>query len=112
VAATCGAGVAIADRLAAAGLTVTVEAGAAPVARLPMATVQFLVPGSLAFAKCDCSKGAGCEHVVLAVRGFRQRPDGGLAVFASASGAARRPARARARARRSSSGRRRSASSA
>ncbi len=91
VAATCGAGVAIADRLAAAGLTVTVEAGAAPVARLPMATVQFLVPGSLAFAKCDCSKGAGCEHVVLAVRGFRQRPDGGLAVFASASGAGAAP---------------------
>jgi len=92
VAATCGAGVAIADRLAAAGLTITVEAGAAPVARLPMATVQFLVPGSLPFAKCDCSKGAACEHVVLAVRGFRQRPDGGLAVFgggAATEGAAR-----------------------
>jgi hypothetical protein len=72
-------------------VTVTVEAGAAPVARLPMATVQFLVPGSLAFAKCDCSKGAGCEHVALAVRGFRQRPDGGLAVFASASGAGAAP---------------------
>lgn len=91
VAASCGAGVAIADRLAAAGLTVTVEAGAAPVARLPMATVQFLVPGSLAFAKCDCSKGAACEHVVLAVRGFRLRPDGGLAVFASASSAGAAP---------------------
>ena len=87
VAATCGAGVVIADRLAAAGLTVTVETGVTPVARLPMATVQFLVPGSLAFAKCDCSKGAGCEHVALAVRGFRQRPDGGLAVFGAAGGA-------------------------
>lgn len=91
VAACCGAGVALADRLAAAGLTVTIEPGAAPVARLPMATVQFLVPGSLAFAKCDCSKGAACEHVVLAVRGFRQRPEGGLAVFASASSAAGAP---------------------
>ncbi|MBP8806756.1 MAG: SWIM zinc finger family protein [Kofleriaceae bacterium] len=88
IAATCGAGVAIADRLAAAGVTIAIEAGAAPVARLPMATVMFLVPGSLAFAKCDCSKGAGCEHVALAVRGFRQRPDGGLAVFGGGGGAA------------------------
>lgn len=88
VAATCGAAVAIADRLVIAGVTVAIEpmnAAMPPVARLPMATVMFLVPRSLAFAKCDCSKASGCEHVVLAVRGFRQRPDGGLAVLGAPS---------------------------
>ena len=46
-------------------------------------TKYFSLQGRVSFFKRqpDGSKGAGCEHVALAVRGFRQRPDGGLAVF-------------------------------
>ena len=49
-----------------------------PTAMLPTATVQFLVPNDVAYAKCDCAKGQGCEHVVLAVHAFRCGPDGGM----------------------------------
>lgn len=43
---------------------------AVPAVRLSTATVQFLVPDDLAYARCDCTVGRGCEHVVLAVWAF------------------------------------------
>jgi hypothetical protein len=54
------------------GCDVEVGPGEPPVARLPTATVQFLVPGDLAYARCDCAAGGGCEHVALAVWAFRE----------------------------------------
>jgi hypothetical protein len=87
----CGApSVALADALLARGLVITTSRdGLVPAARLPTATVQFLVPDEVAYAKCDCAKGAGCEHVVLAVRAFRARPEGGVILLAGgAPGAA------------------------
>jgi len=68
------------------GIVVTTRPGSrtghgqviAPTAVLPTATVQFLVPGDVAYAKCDCSKGQGCEHVVVAVHAFRAGPAGGV----------------------------------
>ncbi len=74
------------------GLVVTTRAGArtshgqviAPTAILPTATVQFLVPDDVAYAKCDCSKGQGCEHVVIAVRAFRSGPAGGVYTLGTA----------------------------
>lgn len=58
-------------RLLAAGLTVGLERGAVPVAHLPTASVRFLVPGAVAYARCDCAAGGGCAHVALAIRAFR-----------------------------------------
>ena len=43
-----------------------------PTARLPACTVRFLVPRDIAYARCDCAMGTGCEHVVLAAWAFRQ----------------------------------------
>ncbi|AKV04769.1 hypothetical protein AKJ09_11432 [Labilithrix luteola] len=57
---------------------VTTRPGTVPVASLPASTVQFLAPNALALAKCDCTKGGACEHVVLAVWAFRARPEGGV----------------------------------
>jgi hypothetical protein len=37
--------------------------------------VQFLVPGDLAYARCSCAEGTGCEHVVVAVWAFRASRD-------------------------------------
>ena len=42
-----------------------------PAVMLATCTVRFLVPRDLAFARCDCSAGTGCEHVLLAVWAFR-----------------------------------------
>ncbi|HEY4252527.1 MAG TPA: SWIM zinc finger family protein [Roseomonas sp.] len=42
-----------------------------PGARLPMASVRFLVPHDLAYARCDCVRTQGCAHVALAIRAFR-----------------------------------------
>ena len=44
-------------RLRAARLDVRLEQGAIPAAHLPMATVRFLVPHVLAYARCDCVAG-------------------------------------------------------
>ncbi|MDX2094236.1 MAG: SWIM zinc finger family protein [Kofleriaceae bacterium] len=55
----------------------------APSVLLPTATVQFLVPGDVAYAKCDCAKGQACEHIVLAVHAFRAGPGGGVFTLAA-----------------------------
>src|SRR5690606_22523504 len=47
------------------------DRGTLPVARLPMATVRFLVPGDIAYARCDCATGIRCAHVALAIHAFR-----------------------------------------
>lgn len=68
------------------GLVVTTVPGAisvtgaatVPTVMLPTATVQFLVPHDVAYAKCDCAKGQGCEHIALAVYAFRTGPAGGV----------------------------------
>lgn len=83
----CGPGlVKRAETMIDRGIVVTTRPGArtahgqviVPSAVLPTATVQFLVPGDVAYAKCDCSKGQGCEHVVVAVHAFRAGPAGGV----------------------------------
>ena len=55
------------------GVTATVVRSAKPVALLHdvEATVRFLVPGDLAYARCDCADQPPCEHVVPAVHAFR-----------------------------------------
>lgn len=71
--AACGeASIERARELLGGPLTVRVEGGTTPTARLPTSTVQFVVPMALAFARCDCVRGAGCEHVVVAVWAFRR----------------------------------------
>lgn len=57
---------------------VTLTPGSEPLAALPCAQVRFLVPNSLAHARCDCALGHGCEHIALAVWAFRRAPGGGL----------------------------------
>lgn len=52
-------------------LEIHLDHGQVPSARLPMATVRFLVPNELAYARCDCSLGQNCAHIALAVRAFR-----------------------------------------
>ncbi|QEI05531.1 hypothetical protein FXN63_06515 [Pigmentiphaga aceris] len=59
-------------RLRAARLDVRLEQGAIPAAHLPMATVRFLVPHVLAYARCDCVAGGNCVHVALAIQAFKQ----------------------------------------
>ena len=58
-----------------AGIVVTVvppsDEDPIPTARLPACTVRFLVPKDIAYARCDCAMGTGCEHVVLAAWAFR-----------------------------------------
>ena len=58
-------------RLSAARIDVRLERGAVPSARLPTATVRFLVPGDLDYARCDCAAGLRCAHVALALRAFK-----------------------------------------
>jgi len=57
------------------GVTVTVRrpgrSEPAATAELPSCTVRFLVPGDLAWARCDCVARQDCEHVALAVWAFR-----------------------------------------
>lgn len=53
-------------------------AASVPTVMLPTATVQFLVPYDVAYAKCDCTKGQACEHVALAVYAFRAGSGGGV----------------------------------
>lgn len=59
------------SRLLSASLPITLERGPVPAARLPMATVRFLAPNNLAYARCDCAQTSGCAHVALALRAFR-----------------------------------------
>nr|WP_042671531.1 SWIM zinc finger family protein [Methylobacterium sp. B34] len=66
-----GAAAAELRRLLAGGITVGLERGAIPAARLPTATVRFLVPDAVGYARCDCAAGGGCAHVALAIRAFR-----------------------------------------
>lgn len=61
-----------ARRLAASPLVVTLTPGPTPEAALPTCGVRFLVPRDLAYARCDCAAGGGCEHVGLAVLAFRE----------------------------------------
>ena len=58
-------------RLSAARIDVRLERGAVPAARLPMATVRFLAPNVLDYARCDCAAGLRCAHVALALRAFK-----------------------------------------
>lgn len=58
-------------RLLRQALEIHLDHGAVPSARLPMATVRFLVPGEIAYARCDCALGQNCAHIALAVRAFR-----------------------------------------
>ncbi|WP_165618346.1 SWIM zinc finger family protein [Mycobacterium talmoniae] len=61
-----------AARRAARRLTVRLATPAGvPTARLPLNTVQFFSPSSLAHARCDCREVSGCAHVAVAVWAFR-----------------------------------------
>jgi hypothetical protein len=57
-----------------AGILAELVRGTRPVARfhVPVATVRFLVPGDLAYTRCDCARQPPCEHAVLAVWAFRE----------------------------------------
>lgn len=59
------------QRLARQPLEIHLELGAVPSARLPMATVRFLVPNELAYARCDCAVSQHCAHIALAVQAFQ-----------------------------------------
>ncbi|MEM6989039.1 MAG: hypothetical protein AAF721_01035 [Myxococcota bacterium] len=43
-----------------------------PAVRLSTATVQFLVPHDLAYARCDCAAAPSCEHIALAIWAFAE----------------------------------------
>lgn len=58
-------------RLLNARHTIRLDHGKVPAARLPMASVRFLVPHDLGYARCDCAQGRDCSHVALAIRAFR-----------------------------------------
>lgn len=57
------------------GVEADLSSGPTPMAVFPMATVRFLAPHDLAYARCDCAAGGGCAHVVLAVEAFRRGRD-------------------------------------
>jgi hypothetical protein len=61
-----------AQRLVSKPLVVTVTRAAIPVAALPTCSVRFLVARDPAYAKCDCARGEGCEHIALSVFAFRE----------------------------------------
>ncbi|WP_416409119.1 SWIM zinc finger family protein [Agrobacterium rosae] len=52
--------------------TVRLEYGKTPAAYLPMASVRFLVPAVLSYARCDCELGTYCAHVGMAVKAFQE----------------------------------------
>ena len=58
-------------RLLSASHSVRLEHDSTPAAHLPMATVRFLVPGDISYARCDCAAAKGCLHIALAIRAFR-----------------------------------------
>lgn len=61
-----------ANRLMRGGIVVHLSHDPHPTARLPTCTLQFLVPNDLTHARCDCELGTACEHLLIAVRAFRQ----------------------------------------
>ncbi|MDQ0468546.1 hypothetical protein [Labrys wisconsinensis] len=72
-------------RLLAARHTVRLDHGRTPGARLPMATVRFLVPDDVSYARCDCAETRGCVHVALAIRAFRAANGADEAVIGEAA---------------------------
>ncbi|MEM9069234.1 MAG: hypothetical protein AAGE52_12040 [Myxococcota bacterium] len=68
-----------ANRLMRGGIVVRVDRSPHPTARLPTCTLQFLVPHDLTHARCDCELVTACEHLLIAVRAFRQAGDAGEA---------------------------------
>jgi len=73
------------SRLLGARHTVRLDYGKTPSARLPMASVRFLVPSDISYARCDCTIARGCAHVALAIRAFRVAEGGVEAVVGEAS---------------------------
>lgn len=63
---------ALLGRLRADGVEAELTFGPPPAVAFPMASVRFLVPGDIAYARCDCAAGGGCAHVVMAVEAFRR----------------------------------------
>lgn len=61
-----------ANRLMRGGIVVRITHEPHPTARLPTCTLQFLVPNDLTHARCDCELMTACEHLLIAVRAFRQ----------------------------------------
>ena len=61
-----------ANRLLRGGMVVRISHEPHPTARLPTCTLQFLVPNDLTHARCDCELGTACEHLLIAVRAFRE----------------------------------------
>jgi hypothetical protein len=57
-------------QLSAARMVVRLERDGVPMARLPMASVRFLVPGEISYARCDCAETTGCAHIAIALRAF------------------------------------------
>lgn len=53
------------------GVHIRLARGTTPAAALPMANVRFLAPDDAKYARCDCARGGGCAHIVLAVEAFR-----------------------------------------
>lgn len=68
-------------RLLAGPVAVRLERGETPAAHLPMATVRFLAPNDVAYARCDCALVTGCAHIALALRAFREAGGGGGATL-------------------------------
>ncbi|UHS64201.1 hypothetical protein HRR99_22090 [Agrobacterium vaccinii] len=64
---------------------VRLEYGKTPTAYLPMASVRFLVPGDLSYARCDCEIGMHCAHVGMAVRAFQAAESTSQTVIGGAS---------------------------
>lgn len=75
-------------KLAASWIEVHLERGRVPGARLPMASVRFLAPHDLAYARCDCAVGQRCAHVALALRAFKASDGHATVVLGSAQPAA------------------------
>ncbi|WP_152048757.1 SWIM zinc finger family protein [Aureimonas psammosilenae] len=78
-------------RLLAARQTVRLDRGRPPAAHLPMASVRFLVPDEIAYARCDCAQEEGCAHVALAIRAFRASGGAGEAAVGGAPATAAAP---------------------
>lgn len=69
------------------GLVVEIRRSSAedpvPAAALPACSVRFLVPGDLAYARCDCELGQRCAHVAVAVWAFREADARGTGTIAA-----------------------------
>lgn len=78
-----------------AGIVAEVTRSTKPVARFHglRHTVRFLVPGDLAYARCDCPEETPCSHAVLAVWAFRRAPEDAHAAIVDTMPDAPLPAR-------------------